>query len=362
MGNQYQLWRLFLSQFRVKLERSRLTLVEEFARCFPLTLYIRACKNIPFSSLSITEISICRKSSANNSAKNPIFESSHKQFQVARAILESTSDYSILADILKLSTDSDQSQILASVAETLNNHLQEFSAIGARDSCVKSLLEKYDYMKSQSQIDEHLIISLLDLCTRLPERVQRTKDLRKDLSKLRKATAVVACSPISVSDHVTDASPGGNTSFSDDIERALASGTNIDKPTLARLFSSIVNAIESTWKVAHGGSLEAYSYLMRLDVMDSDTSEHLIPDWLVKVLKSDSRPPLSSIIIPLFEFRCLSFSRLLTCFENLQSGSSSAVEFPRFGKLAYEIITFLSSHDSDNCNPLDTVSSPIFFN
>lgn len=69
------------------------------------------------------------------------------EFYKIRGILENFEDLSMLADVLKHATNSDDSIVLASAADTINHHLDPFYVIGATTDLFRRLFAAYCRLK-----------------------------------------------------------------------------------------------------------------------------------------------------------------------------------------------------------------------
>ncbi|KAI9888774.1 MAG: RNA polymerase II mediator complex subunit [Vezdaea aestivalis] len=263
------------------------------------------------------------------------------QYQILATVLESTKDFGILADILKISSASSNPQILASIADNLNDKSEEFHAMGAFDDCLDRLIDRYQTLKNKHSANEAVATSLLDLCSPLRGYEDIVKDLEVDLAQCRRATAAAACSP--VSEHMMELNQSDESNFSEEAERALASGNTVDSPTLNKLFGAITARVEDFFdapysKICHFGQL-----LAKLRQLETTYYDELMRAWLSRIYFMEKRPPLASILPPLCGSRCVNLEMILESFsaENCQSERAEKTERQN---LAFEILEiFLTS-------------------
>jgi mediator of RNA polymerase II transcription subunit 12 len=231
------------------------------------------------------------------------------QFCFIRSILEDIHDYSILADVIKLLSSADQPELCASLFDTLNHHFDIFEIIGAANPCMDLFLARYKLSRSQQKTSEAMVQSLLDACTRFPKLADTVKILRHDLIQHRQATAVSACSP--VSDHMVDMTQSRDMTFAEDMEKALASGTSIDKPTLIRLFEALSGRIEESWQDSKSSSRSLAILLAKLQTFGSTLLNELLSNWLSRTLGMTRRPSLLIVLSPLVESGCIDIQQII---------------------------------------------------
>ncbi|KAI9776029.1 MAG: RNA polymerase II mediator complex subunit [Geoglossum umbratile] len=196
------------------------------------------------------------------------------QFAIIRRILEDFEDFSILADVLKIASSSDNSTVLASVADTVNYHLATFTAIGAANECFEALLERHRSLKVRRAAEKFLLVSLFNLASAIPGGGESMQHLAGELAKCDQRTAVAACSP--VSDHMTDVLQSTDADFNEDIERLLSSGTSMDRHTLARLFETVLSRMETAWGDSEPQLLSFGLLLARLRTFDERNFDGLM--------------------------------------------------------------------------------------
>ncbi|OBT49357.1 hypothetical protein VE00_00312 [Pseudogymnoascus sp. WSF 3629] len=231
-------------------------------------------------------------------------------FNFARAVLEATEDLSMLADILKLVSSSSSTQILASIADTLNMHRLTFSAIGALTDLFDTLVSRQCSLGPiQGPESVTLLHSLCALSATIPDAANVHVQLSRDVARSVRRSAVDACSP--VSDHVAEALQKSDGDISDEVDKLLSSGTSMDAPTLKRLFQVLINQMEASWVKSDSGLQKHGQILERLRTFDTKQFDNLLTPWVEQTILKSDRPNLSHVLGPLVSASCLSFKDVL---------------------------------------------------
>ena len=258
------------------------------------------------------------------------------QFKAIRRILENLQDFAILADVLKIITESQDTSILASACDTVNFHLSVFAAIGALHDLFSGLLQQHKDISEGTLGDQHFVESLIDLGKCIPTATEEVHQLKARMQMYRQKAAAVACSPIS--DHMTEALQSSEQNFFDELDQVLVSGTSMDKQHLTQLFGRIVKR----WEHSQGES-ELPEYLLpellaRLRPFDPSTFEILMVSWFNGVLRSPI-PYEVPKILPSFIFSgCIMLDKVLNTAQNALSDTAIA---DRHTRIAMDILELL---------------------
>lgn len=237
-------------------------------------------------------------------------------------VLESIQAFPALAHVLKLVSASDNPTILAYIADTLNYHRNIFGAIGVLDDCFMALLERYRTFISREVDDRSLLLSLINLASRLQAHEAIAEGLRKRLQHIDNKTTLAAYSP--VSDNVMEGSPPTDSDFYDEVERLLSSGSSIDHNTFSRIFEKIVGQMELLWKIS-GVKIHQLSHLfVRLKAFEPKVFDDLMKRWIRSTLANENRVGLFQALPSLVISGCLCLSTITACtVEYLQATSES---------------------------------------
>jgi mediator of RNA polymerase II transcription subunit 12 len=242
---------------------------------------------------------------------------------LVRHYLEKMEDYSMLADVLKIVARSNNPDILASCANTLDLHLDTFAAIGALKGLFDILVGRLRSLNNESgSLPRVFLVSLSDLAARMPEQKRIAQKLAQELALRDRKTAADACSP--VSDHMALVQTA-EANFTDEIEKVLASGSSMDQPTLERLFQRISLRLEDSWTKSPEQHRSCGLLLTRLRTFDAQQFDLLMAGWVNRFMQMPDRPSMIDVLGPLISFGCLTLSHVVAnggvVFETLDTGN-----------------------------------------
>lgn len=248
------------------------------------------------------------------------------QFDSVRMLLEATQDFPMLEGVLRLLlSSSSNAELLASCADTVNLHCQVFCAIGSARPLFDSLLERLKAINELQGIGARpLLASLARLAPRLPGLVDIASHLQHDLLRLDRSNAVDASSPLS--DNMAMQLQDDETELNEQIEK-LASFTNADKPTMERLFRTIINRLQNCWNKSDERQRPYCILLTRLRVFDMQHFDNLMRDWVQHIRKLSHRPSMPQIFPLLLSFGCLSVPTLFATANRNGMQTGNAVGF-----------------------------------
>jgi len=259
-------------------------------------------------------------------------------FHTVRYYLDLIDDHTMLADVLKIVTSSNDAEVLASCADTLNLHINSFAAIGALHSLFDILVSRLPVLiEDQDSIPRVVLVSLSDLASRIPERKSVADQLSHELALSDRKNAADACSP--VSDHMAMVQTA-EVDFTEEIEKVLASGNSMDQATLDRLFQRVVLQLEASWEKAPEQQRSCGLLLTRLRTFDTQHFDLLMATWIARFLNMSQRPSMMRVLGPLISFGCLSFEAILTSCETLAGKGVTAAQ-PSAPQISKELLTLL---------------------
>ncbi|KAF6837982.1 Mediator of RNA polymerase II transcription subunit 12 [Colletotrichum musicola] len=232
-------------------------------------------------------------------------------FNFARAVLEAASDFAVLVEVVRVVMRVSNPEVLASCADTANVHLPIFAALGAGKELFDSLMERLKAVGEEQGIAARpLLASLANLAARLPGLTNTAAHLRKELHQCDRNTAIDACSP--VSDNMAAQLQDAEGELHEEIEKLLTSGTSVDRPTMDRLFHTVVSRLENSWSNSPERQ-RAYSGLLgRLRIFDAQHFDLRMTDWVHHVGALKARPGLADIYPLLISMGCLTIPIILT--------------------------------------------------
>jgi mediator of RNA polymerase II transcription subunit 12 len=244
-------------------------------------------------------------------------------FNTVRKYLELIDDYSMLADVLKMVSSSNDAEVLASCADTLNLHLETFAAIAALKGLFEILMTRLRSLNEDiDPIPRVFLASLTDLAARIPEQKIVALQLAQELVRSDRKTATDACSP--VSDHMAGVVQNAEADFTDEIEKVLASGNSMDQATLERLFQRIVLRLETSWEKSPDQQRSCGLLLTRLRTFDAQQFDVLMSGWVNRFFRIKSRPSMMQVIGPLISFGCLALYDVIVNWESIVEMEASS--------------------------------------
>ncbi|KAL8626267.1 hypothetical protein Q9189_008050 [Teloschistes chrysophthalmus] len=220
------------------------------------------------------------------------------QFQNLFSILEDTQDFVAMAEALGMFSRSHNLQVLTAVTNIVSHYCDVFAAIGVADALFTQIFQQYlnsDYKTGLTPLLE----ALNDLAKMLPDRSSEAQKLRRSLQHSEPKPGYSACSPIS--EHMAEAIQVESPSSTniDEIEQVLASGTSMDKPLLAKVFDLIWKRFQASWNDSMQTSFASAGLITRLCSFDTAAVYEMIDVRMKQILKSDRRPSLLRIWVPL---------------------------------------------------------------
>ncbi|EEQ35258.1 conserved hypothetical protein [Microsporum canis CBS 113480] len=268
------------------------------------------------------------------------------QFYSLRSILERMNDLPILADILKLLSQSTNPTVLASITDTLNYHFPSFTAIGATMDLFQSFALSYSKI---SKVETHLqdfIVALLDVALVLPSEASTVAVLRRDLARCEKKSAMAASSP--VSEHMADTLNPVNPTFSGMLDQLLASGNCMDDATLMRIFDLLIQKLETGKADISLSFSEAARYLAQLRLFNPKTFDGLMMKRVLGIIRTSPRPKLSEFLPPLIGVGCITFPAVLGLVKKLvDTDRVGARNIPDVMQLRLDMLSVLGLENAD---------------
>lgn len=232
-------------------------------------------------------------------------------FTSLRAILEAAEDFYMLSDILLACTKTASVEVLASCADTVHSNLQVFYAIGSADDLFNGLIERLKSINEQHGIAPRpLLASLSSLSQRMTGHETIASQLRHELLQSDRSNAIDACSP--VSDNMMAPVQSAEGEVAEEIEKLLAGGTNLDPPTMNRLFRTIIPRLENGWRKKDETRRVFATLLARIRIFDTNHFDKLMTDWTSHLRTLPTRPLLTDLLPLLISTGCLTMSIVLS--------------------------------------------------
>ncbi|KAJ5162359.1 hypothetical protein N7492_007751 [Penicillium capsulatum] len=243
------------------------------------------------------------------------------EFYYIRDILETFGDISMLADVLKCASSSDNSTVLASVADTTNCHFDSLCVIGATSDLFRKLVDSYAAIKRFNMPSLDLMFSLIELGLRIPSELNTVTILRQDLSRIENKTMLAASSP--VSDHIPDMFGDMDSNFRENLDQILLSGNVMDEPTLDTIFKTLTKHLETNDGKASLPTNDTCWYLAQLRSFQPKHFDATLVRWVCSLLKCPDRTTLLRILPPLVGVGCVTIRSFLCLVKKLGSSPSA---------------------------------------
>ncbi|KAF9776199.1 hypothetical protein IL306_005647 [Fusarium sp. DS 682] len=232
-------------------------------------------------------------------------------FTSIRAIMETAEDYAMLSDVLGACAKTADSDVLASIADTVHSNLQIFSALGSANELFNSLIDRLRAMTEEQRIvPRPLLASLSSLAQRMAGHEVIAGQLHQELVQNDRNNAIDACSP--VSDIVAAPSQQVENNVAEEVEKTLSSGTRLDPPTMNKLFRMIIPALEQGWKKEDDTRRVFATLLARIRVFDAHHFDKLMTDWTSHTRALANRSSLSTLFPLLITTGCLTMPIIMS--------------------------------------------------
>lgn len=276
------------------------------------------------------------------------------QFCFVRSILEDFQDFAILADVLNITSSSTDHNVLASIADTINHRFDIFSAIGAASDLFETLVEQNRLVTARRPPVKILLVSLIDLGARFPNETKTVRQLCGQLAICEQKSAIAACSP--VSDHMAEALQSAESSFNDEFEQLLTSGTSMDKQTMAQLFKTIMKRMEDAWYHPKDEINNLGFLCSQLRVFDRKHFDGLMLAWAERLLLSTNRPTLMRASMPLISAGCLSIWTVVSCARVLQDRLKKEGAGDSVARVAIDVLDLIAPFSPAESSPMNQAS------
>ncbi|EHA20051.1 hypothetical protein ASPNIDRAFT_209098 [Aspergillus niger ATCC 1015] len=314
----------------------------------------------PLSSLTWavkSEIGLWIRRGVSGHCREPVryaVFSPFKYFYNIRDVLESFGDISMLADVLKQATNCDDSVVLASVADTINFHVDSLSIIGAATDLFKGLVESYARLKRLGAPSLDLIFSLIELGLRMPSEFNTVALLRQDLSRIENKSALAAPSPLS--DNLSTAFNDADSSFQEKLDQILFSGGGMDESTMDSIFNSLTAALANENGHLKLSANDICRYLAYLRSFHPKRFDARLVRWVCGVLKSPSRIAMVRILPPLIGVGCVTIHAFVMLVKKLLQSERVASVVPKVTDLQLDLLELLVSQESSGSRYTDMVT------
>ncbi|KAK8132963.1 transcription mediator subunit Med12 [Apiospora kogelbergensis] len=269
------------------------------------------------------------------------------KFDFVRTLLEAIGDFTMLEHTLRILVASSNAELLAACADTVNRHLPVFAGIGSAKSLFNMFLDRLKALRDEQGIGARPILaSLAKLAPRIPGLADLALQLQNDLARTDRSNAVDASSPLS--DNMAMQLQDDETELSESIEK-LASYTSADRPTMERLFQTIINRLQNCWGKSDERQRAYCVLLTRLRVFDTPHFDTMMRGWALHIRKLTNRPPISQIFPLLVSSGCLAVPILFSTARSMMQTAQNQPGLVGFASIyTQEILQLLILEPSPN--------------
>lgn len=259
-------------------------------------------------------------------------------FNAIRTILEAAEDFVILALFLSNVCRTSNVEILASCADTISYHLPTIEAGGSAKIMFDLLMARLrSIVEEQGIAARPLLASLANLAPKIPGLEALGLQLKQELVRNDRSTAVDACSP--VSDNMAARLQDEEGELHEEIEKLLMNGTSLDRNTMNRLFQTVVLRLQSGWEAPDEKHRAYAALLTRLRLFDEKHFDTILTKWIFQLRNMKDRPPIRQLFPLMVSLGCLSFSIILATASSEASHSSSQGQSSKYSQEVVQVMT-----------------------
>ena len=268
------------------------------------------------SSLAVmTAVSqhVCQQ--MRDSSKNMQFD----LFCMGRDIFDVTGDVAAMGELICMATNTQDTALLATIADTINMHATSFAAIGLFDDVLEQAIEKYRTLRSTQPLDRTLTLALTNLASRVTGKASLLALLQNDLTMCDQQTSLAVCSP--ASDSIIDMHASSLDS-DEDIDAVFTSGNVMEEALMQRVFLRVVQKCGQSAQERHGPESNVCRWLNQLRALDGEIFGQLVASFhRLGFGKPAIDHQFAAAIVALVASGCLG---LHTALESAQSVGSQA--------------------------------------
>ncbi|KAK4231450.1 putative mediator of RNA polymerase II transcription [Podospora fimiseda] len=238
---------------------------------------------------------------------------SFSTFTGVRTVLEAAEDLHMLADVVRIAIDkTTDPETLAAITNTVCRHVDVFAVLGEYKVMFVCLNKRLRMVyRAQGVAARPFLAALISLAPRIPCTEQLSVVLSRELAMCDRRNPVDVCSP--VSDNMLTRRLQDDDSDLEEIEKALAAGTSMDRKTLENIFHTIIQRLQTIWDKGVPEVPRAYAVLLaRLRRFDIPHFDSVMGKWLAYLRTSITRPPVQHIFPVLVSAGCLNWRAILS--------------------------------------------------
>ncbi|KAJ9665859.1 RNA polymerase II mediator complex subunit [Coniosporium apollinis] len=232
-----------------------------------------------------------------------------EQFKFVRDVIEQLEDFSVLANILEVAVNSSNSAILCTIAETLADHVEVFSVMGALGAVSRKLFARCTQDDAEDLIDRELYQALSELSCRIDIDVEVIQQLSGHMVRYGQKNTNPVCSPAS---ERTFELPTAMEAISDEaFEWVAKNTTGMDEHRFRQIFDSLIARTCVQHAKNERANAATAPLLRRLRDLNSQLFNQLLYGWLSGCLQDTHGNNMRPVITALVAAGCLDLAEFV---------------------------------------------------
>ncbi|TKA69974.1 hypothetical protein B0A55_08064 [Friedmanniomyces simplex] len=230
-------------------------------------------------------------------------------FCILRRFLEYTDDIAALAELILLATQTENSLLLATLADTAVLHFEAFAAFGQLQNVTDAIIERYRVLRSQQPLDRTLILSLTGLVHLVHGPGALIEYLTSDLTICEQLNTAAICSP--ASDNLIGMHAASLDS-DEDTDAVFASGNTMDDQLLQRVFMRVLLRADKAGSRSTEPTSKMSSWLNQLRIVGGSSFDQLVGSYCRPAIRGAGNGiNAANAITGLIATGCLSLDRII---------------------------------------------------
>ncbi|KAF3161932.1 RNA polymerase II mediator complex subunit [Orbilia oligospora] len=265
------------------------------------------------------------------------------EFLLVRKVLEELEDFGVLAEVIKLVSNSENPEILSAAADTLSSNVDVYFAIGIVGDILKALFDRYKALQvkrtmEHRPVEHYLTTSLFNFA----QYQGCDGDIRQSLESDLLLGKTQAMLPHSLGDTLAEFGEG---ELDEGVEGLLSGTIPVQPAAVTKAFKVLVERVENGFR---GTDMAVYKRFPRLLAslrqLDSATFDPLMENWMIDTIKNTSRPNLAVAFSNMLVAGCFELKSVIRITSEIvgQAGEDSgSIEAADVTELAFQTLALL---------------------
>ncbi|KAF3214584.1 RNA polymerase II mediator complex subunit [Orbilia oligospora] len=265
------------------------------------------------------------------------------EFLLVRKVLEELEDFGVLAEVIKLVSNSENPEILSAAADTLSSNVDVYFAIGIVGDILKALFDRYKALQvkrtmEHRPVEHYLTTSLFNFA----QYQGCDGDIRQSLESDLLLGKTQAMLPHSLGDTLAEFGEG---ELDEGVEGLLSGTIPVQAAAVTKAFKVLVERVENGFR---GTDMAVYKRFPRLLAslrqLDSTTFDPLMENWMIDTIKNTSRPNLAVAFSNMLVAGCFELNNVIRITSEIvgQAGEDSgSIEAADVTELAFQTLALL---------------------